>query len=403
MAAIAISLGIGLGVAGVAGSAPSTSEEKADVDAKLARAQARLESARAKEQVLTNQVAAFTADISELEARLAPLRREAERLEAEEARLRERLDTLTDRLEVERLRLARAQDTLDERRRILAERLRDVYVQGEPDPILILLESESVSGAIDTVTALERVVDGDRDLVGSVRDYRNDVKRTRDRIAAVRAEVAAAEQKAAEAAEQARAATDELERKRVAVDKLLDARKSLLTNVRGDRQQVEAEAKNLQQRSAALGAKIVAAQQAASAPAAPGAPTGSVVTGPASASGFIFPVGGPITSGFGPRWGRMHEGIDISAGTGTPIAAAAAGTVIIAGWQGGYGNLTVIDHGGGISTAYGHQSAISVSVGQSVGQGQAIGAVGSTGHSTGPHLHFEVRVNGGAVNPLGYL
>jgi len=99
----------------------------------------------------------------------------------------------------------------------------------------------------------------------------------------------------------------------------------------------------------------------------------------------------------------MHEGIDIAAPTGTPIRAAAGGTVISAGWLGGYGNLTVIDHGGGVSTAYGHQSAFAVGGGQAVAQGQVIGYVGSTGHSTGPHLHFEVRINGSAVDPMGYL
>jgi murein DD-endopeptidase MepM/ murein hydrolase activator NlpD len=99
----------------------------------------------------------------------------------------------------------------------------------------------------------------------------------------------------------------------------------------------------------------------------------------------------------------MHEGIDLGAPYGTPIAAAAAGVVIYAGWLGGYGNLTVIDHGGGLATAYGHQSSIVVGVGQSVARGEIIGYVGSTGHSTGPHLHFEVRVNGQPVDPLGYL
>jgi murein DD-endopeptidase MepM/ murein hydrolase activator NlpD len=103
------------------------------------------------------------------------------------------------------------------------------------------------------------------------------------------------------------------------------------------------------------------------------------------------------------RWGRMHEGIDLGAAYGTPIHAAAAGTVIYAGWMEGYGNLVIIDHGGGLATAYGHQSSIAVANGQSVSQGQVIGYVGSTGHSTGPHLHFEVRVNGAPVDPLGYL
>jgi murein DD-endopeptidase MepM/ murein hydrolase activator NlpD len=99
----------------------------------------------------------------------------------------------------------------------------------------------------------------------------------------------------------------------------------------------------------------------------------------------------------------MHEGIDIGAGSGSPIVAVAAGTVISAGWMGGYGNLIVIDHGGGVATAYAHQSSFAVGFGQSVGQGQVIGYVGCTGHCFGPHLHFEVRVNGGAVDPLGYL
>jgi murein DD-endopeptidase MepM/ murein hydrolase activator NlpD len=99
----------------------------------------------------------------------------------------------------------------------------------------------------------------------------------------------------------------------------------------------------------------------------------------------------------------MHEGIDIAAPAGTPIRAAAAGTVIYAGWLGGYGNLIVLDHGSGLSTAYAHQSALAAGQGQQVAQGQVIGYVGDTGHSFGPHLHFEVRVNGVPVDPLGYL
>jgi murein DD-endopeptidase MepM/ murein hydrolase activator NlpD len=99
----------------------------------------------------------------------------------------------------------------------------------------------------------------------------------------------------------------------------------------------------------------------------------------------------------------MHEGIDIAAVTGTPVVAAAAGTVIMSGWSGGYGNLVVIDHGNGIATAYAHNSSLAAGAGQQVAQGQLIAYVGNTGNSFGSHLHFEVRVNGAAVDPFGYL
>jgi murein DD-endopeptidase MepM/ murein hydrolase activator NlpD len=121
-----------------------------------------------------------------------------------------------------------------------------------------------------------------------------------------------------------------------------------------------------------------------------------------SASGLIWPVNGPVVSGFGMRWGRMHTGIDIAVPYGTPIHAAASGTVIYSGWMGGYGNFVIVDHGGGMATAYAHQSSIAVG-GGSVSQGQVIGYVGCTGHCFGPHLHFEVRINGSPVDPMGYL
>jgi len=124
---------------------------------------------------------------------------------------------------------------------------------------------------------------------------------------------------------------------------------------------------------------------------------------------FVFPVNGRITSGFGYRRhpilgsSRLHAGVDFGAPTGTTIYAADSGRVIFSGWYGGYGNTVIVDHGGGITTLYAHSSRLFVSVGQSVSQGQAISAVGSTGLSTGPHLHFEVRQNGSPVNPMAYL
>ncbi|MEZ5375400.1 MAG: peptidoglycan DD-metalloendopeptidase family protein [Acidimicrobiales bacterium] len=149
--------------------------------------------------------------------------------------------------------------------------------------------------------------------------------------------------------------------------------------------------------------------RAEEAKAIPPPPPPAAGAGGVSASGFQWPISAYVTSEYGwrihPIYGtkRLHAGIDLGAGTGTPIAASAGGTVIHAGPYGGYGNAVIINHGNGITTLYAHQSKIAVSTGQQVGRGEVIGYVGSTGNSTGPHLHFEVRVNGSAVNPRGYL
>lgn len=126
---------------------------------------------------------------------------------------------------------------------------------------------------------------------------------------------------------------------------------------------------------------------------------------PTSDDGYSWPLCGPVTSEFGWRWGRQHEGLDIDDTCTRNITAAQSGTVIFAGWNsGGYGNLVLIQHGDGVVTAYAHASAVHVSNGQSISRGQSIATVGSTGHSTGPHLHFETGVGGSsAVDPRQFL
>lgn len=385
------------GGGGVATAAPAG--EKADVDQRLERARERLERERARESVLTDEVQGYTDRIRALEGRLAPLRARSERLDAELAAVRERLRALSERLAVEKARLEEAERELARRRELLSRRLRELYVRGTPDPILVLMESGSLTAAVQTVDLLEGIADRDGALAASVSRYADETRRTKDAIAEVRTEVARSEERAEVAADSAREVKAELETQAGRLDRVLDGRRTLLASVRGDRHDIEAEARDLERRSNALAERIRAAQGAAAATA----PSGTVATGASSSAGFAWPVSGPITSGFGPRWGRMHEGLDIAGSSGTPIAAARGGTVILAGWSGGYGNLVVVDHGGGLSTAYAHMSSIAVSSGQSVGQGTVLGGMGTTGNSTGVHLHFEVRVNGGAVDPLGYL
>jgi murein DD-endopeptidase MepM/ murein hydrolase activator NlpD len=394
VAALAVAV-VALGAIGVASSAPS--DEKAGVDRRLERAQDRLRQARDRESVLTGEVQGYTDRIRALEARLVPLRARSQRLEAELASLRSRLAELNVQLATERRRLAQAEADLARRRLVLGRRLREIYVRDEPDPVLVLLESGSISAALATTDLLREMADRDGNVAEAVERRVGEVRRSRDRIESMRAEVSSSEQRAEVAAAEAQAARDGLETQQAGVQKLLSGRQALLAGVKGDREDIEAETEDLAGRSQKLANQIRAAQ------GLPPAPSGSVAVGAPSAAGLVWPVNGTITSGFGMRWGRMHEGIDIAGASGAPIAAAATGTVIVAGWSGGYGNLVVVDHGGGIATAYGHLSSVAVSVGQSVGQGSVVGGMGTTGHSTGVHLHFEVRVNGAAVDPLGYL
>lgn len=395
--------------AGVGGAAPA--DEKATVDRELQESRERLNAVRGREAVLTDELGTLTSRIRVLEQQLAPLRAEAERLGAELAGLRERLSALTQRLRQEQNRLKAAEEELQRRRDQLGERLRQIYVRGTPNQLAVLLESGSLSQAVETQQTLEVIAQRDRELADTVQEYADDVRATRNRIAEVRTEVASAEERAEVAARKANEAKAGLERQQAQVQAVADERATLLSRVRGDRAHIEEETRGLEARSNKLANEIRAAQaqaqaraNAAAAPSSGSAPAPQgTVSRPVSSQGFIWPASGVLTSNFGMRWGRMHQGIDIGASTGTPISSVAPGTVIIAGWNGGYGQLVVVDHGNGVSTAYAHMSSMSVGVGAAVGQGTIVGAVGSTGNSTGPHLHFEVRINGGAVDPLPYL
>jgi len=394
--AAAVALCAGPSALAVLALGQTSAERKDEVDRRLERAEERLQRARSREADLTRQVTAYSTRISSVRTRLVPLQGRLEGLESEVDRLQERRAELDTRLRIERERLARAEDALAMRRRALADRLRYIYQNGEPDLLSVLLSSGSVADVLEAQELLQRISDRDGTLVEETRTTAAEVRASRDRLEEARDEARDAEVRARATADQVRAVTDELEARSADLERLRQGRQRLLVQVQGDRRDIETETAGLRRRSAALAARIVAAQSGSSPVAA------SVDTTPSS-RGMIWPANGTFTSPFGPRWGRMHEGIDIAVPTGTPVVAAAAGRVISSGWSGGYGNLVVVDHGGGVATAYAHNSRLLVSPGQSVGQGTTLALAGSTGNSTGPHVHFEVRVNGGAVDPMGYL
>ena len=266
--------------------------------------------------------------------------------------------------------------------RILEQRLIAIYESNEPDLITVLLQAHGFDDLVARTQYMRTLQSQDNDIVARVRELRNEMQVTVNTVRAARDQIAAHKQELA-------ATRMKLKRRTAELAKARQKQHATLLAVRKQQDDLEGDLTEISQK--------IAEQLAAS--------TGALPAGPISSGGhgLIWPVNGTVVSGFGMRWGNMHEGIDIAVPTGTPIRASAAGTVSIAGPSGGYGNYTCIDHGGGLSTCYAHQERILVSGGQQVAQAQIIGISDCTGHCLGPHVHFEVRVNGQAVDPLGYL
>ena len=368
-------------------------QKKHDVDAKISSLQGEQAANQRREEQLRGEVADYTARIRALEARVGDVSLRLQTLEEDLGLHQRRLDALdalfsfqSQRFRFLEQQYARAVKTLD-------RRLVDIYESDPASPLDVFLGARTLDDAVAQVTYLSDIGRQDRLIAREVGQSKRQVKAARARTKVLRTRVQSETAVISARTEQARSVRDELVGARndlsgTRQQRLVDL-STLSAQDRADAEEIDA----LQAASESLAARIRAAQSQ---------PTPGTDQTPSTA-GLIWPVQGPVTSPFGWRWGRMHEGIDIGVPYGTPIHAAASGTIIYCGWESGYGNLTVIDHGNGLATAYGHQSSIAVSCGQQVTQGELIGYVGSTGHSTGPHLHFEVRVNGNPVDPMGYL
>jgi murein DD-endopeptidase MepM/ murein hydrolase activator NlpD len=380
-----------LALAFAANASGDVGHEKASVDAKIATLHARISAAGARERALSGQIESVTGRIRFLEASVSDVSAKLSVLEQDLALHQRRLDRLNElyTLQTQRYQLLKREYRVLLQR--LEARLVEIYKQNRPSTVTVLMEARSLNAMFEEFAYFHAVASADKRIAIDVRESRNEVRAERAQTVTARAHLLAAMRTVSYRERQVVIARDSL---LAAHHELSSARAKKLAALRAtqdSKQEFVAEADALARVSARLAARIRSAQSSGG------------YTGTPSASGLVWPVNGPITSPFGMRWGRMHEGIDIGVPYGTPIHAAAAGRVIYCGWESGYGNLTVIDHGNGLATAYGHQSQIAVSCGQDVAQGQVIGYVGATGDATGPHLHFEVRVNGQAVDPLGYL
>ena len=365
----------------------------ADIYEELDSKQEKLDRLNAREGVLTTTISRYRERIERLTGEVAELRTEEAavrvRLEAKQAEL----DQAIAELDVAKKRLAVLRGRLKRALVALRERLVAIYETGTPDVLSVVIGSDGYDELIDRTEYLNRIHGMDEAIVGRVRELRNEVKRlvatlrsAKLRIEAARDAIAAEQQ----ALVSARRAVQSRQSKLVAVRR---QREAALATINDHEHRVEGKLAEIQ---AEIAAQL---QSTSSAPL----PAGPIRYGSGQ---LIWPVDGPIVSGFGPRWGRMHEGVDIAVPAGTPIRAAAAGSVVLLQSEassGGYGNFTCLDHGGGLQTCYAHQSSFAVGSGQSVAQGDVIGYVGCTGHCYGDHLHFEVRVSGVPTDPMGYL
>jgi murein DD-endopeptidase MepM/ murein hydrolase activator NlpD len=367
-------------------------DRKNAVDSRISGLRDSIERAKAREGVLTSEISGASSRIDALGGDISVLSDKLAVLEKDLATHRSRLARLEARLREQAATLQRLTQQHAVAQRRLEERLVQLYESNEASEIEILLQAQSFSDLLEQLDYFRAIGEQDKRIADTIKRLQIEMRMAKQQTAATKAEVSKATAILAQKTEEQRAARVALLARQAALAAARQSKQGLLADVKHDRHANEEDLEAMQAASAAIAAQIQGSQGGSS----------SSGGGTPSASGLIWPVSGPITSGFGWRWGRMHEGIDIGAACGTTIHAAASGTVIYAGWMDGYGNITIIDHGGGLATAYAHQSSIYVS-GGSVSQGQAIGAVGSTGHSTGCHLHFEVRVNGTPVNPLNYL
>jgi murein DD-endopeptidase MepM/ murein hydrolase activator NlpD len=369
----------------------------ADLQSELENKQSQLEEVEERKGVLTTTISGFKDKIERLTAEVAEIRtRESavrERLVAKQAELDEavaELDAAQARLDKVRSHLKRALGAL-------RERLVAMYEMGSPDVLSVIVGSSNLNDLAARTEYLDRLHGMDEAVVGRVRDLRDQVKdlvtRLRDsknRIEDARDAIASEK----EALTTARAALQSHQAELVATR---HDREAALAKVNQHEEELDGDLSEIQGKIAA---------QLAETGSAP-LPAGPIKGGSGS---MIWPVDGPVVSGFGSRTingsYEYHPGIDIAVPEGTPIRAALTGTVSLQQSEaesGGYGNYTCLDHGGGLSTCYAHQSSFAVSLGQSVSQGDVIGYTGCTGYCLGPHLHFEVRINGSVTDPMGYL
>jgi murein DD-endopeptidase MepM/ murein hydrolase activator NlpD len=308
---------------------------------------------------------------------------------------RTRIDQLKVQFKEQAVLIKRLGREVSIARERLTSRAIAVYKDGETSTDSWIIGANSISEAFERKDAVDHIVSNDDDVLKKIEGLERKIRVKRAKNHSVRARIASDIKGLKVDEDELASQRATLATKKAQLDAAQAERNRFVRQLRGRQENLEEQFDDLEENSEQV---YKAIKEGASSFG-----SGVLPPGMSSTGGLGWPVNGPVVSPFGPRWGRLHAGIDIAVPAGVPIYASGSGVVTHAGWMSGYGNMVIIQHAGALSTGYAHQSRIGVSQGQFVSKGMLIGYVGCTGHCFGDHVHFETRVNGVPQNPMSYL
>lgn len=322
-------------------------------------------------------VASATDRLIEAQSQLSVAQNELATVEEEREDLEQQIDSNT-------VAIDKKKDQVKQRVNVYRGRLRDIYINGQINYLDVLLGAKDFSDFSSRMYLLKRVIASDISLLEDLKKKRAELEANQEILESNMAKI--------------KVVHSEVSSKQQLVAQKTSEREAAYNDALAEQERLDEEYNELMATSERIANMIRNLESG-----------GTISSSSIVSSGYAWPIAGEITSPFGwrvhPVFGteKFHTGLDIAADYGDPIVAANSGTVIYADWMGGYGNAVMIDHGGGIVTLYGHNSSLAVYDGQQVAKGQIIAYAGSTGYSTGPHCHFEVRIHGEVTDPLDYL
>ena len=355
----------------------SFASEVDDKRAELNEVQSQMQKMQERKEKARQKAEAASVGLEEIQTRINQLRGQARELQGKS-------DALQAKIDDNKVKLAQKQAEVDKRKKIYSKRLRQIYMNGQVNYLDVLLGARDFSDFASRMYLLQKIISSDIEMLQQLQKAEAEVRERQEQLDIEMRDIEVAKA--------------ELEAKRSRAKRLKEQRSYMLYKAQEEEQRSQSEYERL----LAISENITAMLR-------------NMESGGGSSSGgggtgrFIWPCRGEITSYFGwrthPIFGttKYHSGMDIAVDYGTPILAADSGTVIYSGWLGGYGYAVMIDHGSGLVTLYAHNQSLNVYEGQYVTKGTCIAYAGSTGYSTGPHCHFEVRLHGEVTEPLNYL